>query len=152
MDEAERLERKRVVEVAKTWLGTPYHEVQMRKGAGVDCGLLFVGVFREAGLLDPAFDPRPYSPQWHMHQAREMYLGFVQKFTHEITEADILPGDVVVFKWGRCFAHGGIIIGWPRIIHALSGVQVSECDVTRFSHLVKRERRFFSPWPRRVEV
>ena len=30
------------------------------------------------------------------------------------------PGDVVLYKIGRCFAHGALIVepGWPEIIHA----------------------------------
>lgn len=115
----EREERLRVVMVALSWVGTPYHDCARIKGAGVDCAMLVAAVFEEAGIEPPIDIPR-YSPQWYLHQDAELYLEKVLSRAVETTELEAKPGDVVLYKFGRCFAHGGIIIdpGWPYIVHA----------------------------------
>ena len=52
--------RQRIVEEARSWLGTPYHHQAMVKGAGVDCAMILVAVYRAVGLIPAGFDPRPY--------------------------------------------------------------------------------------------
>jgi hypothetical protein len=27
-------------------------------------------------------------------------------------------GDIALYRFGRCAAHGAIVVGWPRLIHA----------------------------------
>ncbi|MDO6044547.1 hypothetical protein Q4P48_08410 [Neisseria gonorrhoeae] len=46
--------RARIVEEARSWLGTPYHHHAMVKGAGVDCAMLLVAVYGAVGLLPRA--------------------------------------------------------------------------------------------------
>lgn len=119
---------------------TPYHHQADVKGAGVDCGMLLVRVYQAAGLV-PDFDPRPYSPDWHLHQGEERYLGFVQQYGDAVEEPE--PGDVVVYRFGRCFAHGGIVIDWPQIVHAhMSAGNVELTDGT-LGWLADRPRKFF---------
>lgn len=67
--------RARIVEEARSWLGTPYHHHAMVKGAGVDCAMLLVAVYGAVGLLPEGFDPRPYPQDWHLHRDCERYLG-----------------------------------------------------------------------------
>lgn len=114
------IERARVVRVAETWLGTRYHHHAAVKGVGVDCATILVEVFTEAGLLKGIELP-PYSPSWHLHRAEERYTDFIRQFAKEV-EREPLPGDVVVWKFHRCFAHGAIVVRWPIVIHALLGV------------------------------
>ena len=108
-DRGNASERPRVVAEARRWIGTPYHPAADVLGAGVDCGMLIVRVFVDTGLVPP-FDPRPYPPDWHLHRSEERYLGFVFDRCHEVPVADAAPGDVIVFRYGRCHAHGGIVI------------------------------------------
>jgi len=112
-------ERLAVVAEARKWLRTPYHHCADVLGAGVDCGMLIVRVFVDAGLCEP-FDPRPYSPDWHLHRSAEKYLGFVFDRCKEVETPK--PGDVAVFKYGRCYSHGGIVTDADplTIIHAYS--------------------------------
>jgi hypothetical protein len=160
-------QRDSIVAEARRWIGTPYHNGADVRGAGVDCGMLIVRVFVDTGLT-PAFDPRPYPPDWHLHRGEEKYLGFI--FDHCI-EVDVPgPGDVVVFRYGRCYSHGGIvtIAGDPSqqrdrkagdgrpgeadpltIVHAFWPAQiVMEEDVMKNLDLADpaRARRFFSYW------
>ena len=59
--------------------------------------------------------------------------------------AEPLPGDIVLYKFGRCFSHAGIVIAWPQIIHSYRGLGVvyGEGDGGVF---VGRDRKFFSLW------
>lgn len=107
--------RDKIISEALGWLNTPYHHEADVKGAGVDCAMLLVRVYRDAGLI-PAIDPRPYPADWMLHRDEERYLGWVKQYADQVTEPQ--PGDVVLYKVGRCFAHGGIVLAWPDIIHA----------------------------------
>lgn len=146
-------ERARVVAIAHSFLRTPYHHYGEVKGHGVDCLTLLSGVFTEAGLIEPVKLPK-YSHQWHLNHSEELYLNGLLQYTHEVEIP--LPGDIVVWKFGRCFSHGGIVIDWPTIIHAHLGqnctLESGMADWLQFigentSDRGKvRERKFFSFW------
>ena len=103
-------QRAAVVAEARRWIGTPYHHQADVLGAGVDCGMLLVRVYVDCGLV-PAFDPRPYPVQWHLHRSDERYLGFLIARGIEVEAPE--PGDIVVWRIGRAYAHGGVVTGWP---------------------------------------
>ncbi len=111
--------RAKVLAVARTWIGTPFHDCAAIKGVGVDCAQLIKAVFEEAGLVAP-FDLPHYSPQWFLHQEAEAFLAHVNERAIEIAAPQARPGDIVMYRFGRCFAHAAIIDepGFPRIIHA----------------------------------
>lgn len=143
MTEAE--ERAKVTAEARTWLKTPYHDCACVKGAGVDCAFLLKAVFENVGLESP-IEIEPYSPQWYLHRNDELYLNKVLERAREITEAEAQPADLVLYKFGRCFAHGAIIIepGFPSILHAFKQAGVVTLGDGDKGYLAKRERRFFT--------
>jgi cell wall-associated NlpC family hydrolase len=113
-----------------TWLGTPFRDQANVKGknGAVDCAMLLVSVYTQCGLVAP-FDPRPYAPQWHLHRSDERFLEVIDEIIAargrgaEVRagwpdqagpQAPAVPGDVIVWRVGRCFSHGGIVIGNPR--------------------------------------
>lgn len=122
---------------ARSWLDTPYHHAGDIKGVGVDCAMLLVRVFVDTGLVPP-FDPRPYPPDWHLHRSAERFLGWIEQFSDPVTEP--LPGDVALFKFGRCVSHGGIVESPLVIIHADLRAGVRRCEIARF------EDRFSGFW------
>jgi hypothetical protein len=141
-------QRRAIVHEARSWVGTPYHNQGDIKGVGVDCGMLLVRVFVDTGLCKP-FDPRPYSDDWYLHRSEERYLGFIFDRTKEV--AAPLPGDVMVFRYGRCYAHGGVVtdVNPLTIVHAFQPARaVVEEDVARNVALRHPARRpkFFSLW------
>jgi cell wall-associated NlpC family hydrolase len=145
---AEIVQREAVVREARSWIGTPYHNCADVKGAGVDCGMLLVRVFVDTGLCPP-FDPRPYPPDWHLHREAERYLGFIFDHGHEV--ATPLRGDVAVYRFGRCYAHGGIVVKAEplTIVHAYQPARrVVEEEVWHNSGLMqpKRAPRYFTYW------
>ncbi len=112
--------RSAVVAEALSWLRTPYHHRGRLKGVGVDCAQFPLQVYAACGAIQP-FDTGDYPPDWHLHRSEERYLGPVRRLACEIEVTDMHPGDFAVFRAGRCFAHGAIVIEWPRIIHAVVG-------------------------------
>jgi cell wall-associated NlpC family hydrolase len=147
---SEAAERAAVVMEAMSWIGTPYRaeaDVKGRKG-GVDCVMILRRVYGDVGVA-VIEDPRPYPPDWHMHRSEERYLAGLMKHAVEVTEPG--PGDVVIFKWGRCYAHGGILTevlvnGDFRWIHASAKAKLVAPEQLSCSVHVKRPHRFYSPW------
>jgi cell wall-associated NlpC family hydrolase len=147
----EQEERDRVEEVVRTWVGTPYHDLASKKGAGVDCAMLLREVYVEAGIMEP-FPIAHYSPQFFLHGDEERYLSYVMPRGREITEGEVRPGDMALYKIGRVYAHGAIVVkpGWPRIVHAHYAAKCVIEGNGRTPHLGTPVLgvRFFSPWPR----
>jgi hypothetical protein len=144
----EGFQRRVIVREARSWVRTPYHPQADIKGIGVDCGMLLVRVFVDAGLCEP-FDPRPYADDWYLHRSEERYLGFDFDRTKEV--ATPLPGDVMVFRYGRCYAHGGVVTDADplTIVHAFQpALMVLEEEVARSPAICAPSRRpkFFSLW------
>jgi NlpC/P60 family putative phage cell wall peptidase len=132
--------RARIVAAARAWLGTPYHHAADVKGAGVDCAMLLVRVFCDLKLVEP-FDPRPYTKDWMLHRGEERFLGFL--LARSIAVASPEAGDVVIFRVGRCFAHGAIVTRADplTIIHAYGPARrVVEDEVARHPALAEELR------------
>lgn len=144
----EHEERARVVAEARSWIGTPYHNQADIKRAGVDCGMLLVRIFVDCGLVEH-FDPRPYSDDWFLHRSEEKYLGFVFDCAREARFPQ--PGDIMVFRYGRCYSHGAIVTNVDplMIVHASQPARiVLEEDVARNPILSEpvRKPKFLSYW------
>ncbi len=144
----ESAQRAAVVAEARAWLGTPYHNCADIKGAGVDCGMLIVRVFVDCGLVEP-FDPRPYPADWHLHRDAERYLGWVKTWCQEVETPK--PGDLVVFRYGRCYSHGGVVTRTEplTLVHAFADAgEVVEEAFMRNPRLgePERKRAFYSFW------
>lgn len=120
---------------ARTWLGTPWHHEGGVKGAGVDCAMLLVRVFGSVGMI-PDIDPRPYPIDHMLHSPDERFMGWLQQYAADVTEGDPQPGDVVIYRMGRCFSHAAIVTEWPFIIHAFRAersVVITRFDVGRLA-------------------
>jgi cell wall-associated NlpC family hydrolase len=107
--------RQKVVDEAKTWLRTPWmHEARI-KGAGVDCAMFIKEVFVSVGLV-PQFDVGSYPTDWMLHRSEERFLFWLDQYGTPIESP--LPGDVAVWRHGRTYSHGAIVLDWPLVIHA----------------------------------
>jgi cell wall-associated NlpC family hydrolase len=143
-DIAPEVGRDLIVRIAREYIRTPYHWWGQIKGVGVDCLTLVYMVYRDAGLI-PELELPHYSQQWHLHRSEELYLNGVLQWTHEIPD-NPLPGDIVLYRIGRCFAHGGIVSRWPEIIHADENAKVVMPADGTSGFLADRPHRFFSYW------
>ncbi|MGH6984585.1 MAG: hypothetical protein ACREEI_10205 [Stellaceae bacterium] len=147
---AHAAERADVIRCARAWLRTPYHHGGRIKGAGVDCAMLLAEIYAEAGLVPPLAIPH-YPPDWHLHRDAERYLGVLLDHAVEyvpviasppgeaiqpgslrrnalrddgevvVPHRAILPADIALWRFGRCFSHGAIVVDWPVVIHAYLG-------------------------------
>jgi cell wall-associated NlpC family hydrolase len=135
--------RSQVIKKAVGWLRTPYHHMGRVKGGGTDCLMLLAQVYEAAGVV-PHIEVPFYAPDWNLHRDAERYLEGVLHYAREI-DGPPQMGDVAVFKFGRCFAHGAIVVAWPRLIHAWynAGVVYGDADQPP---LLGRDVRFFDPF------
>ena len=136
-------QRDSVVRAAREWMGTPYHHKAAVKGAGADCAMFPIAVYKECGIIAADYQPPEYSTQWHLHRSDELYLQEVERFAVEIEDPP-QPADFVVFKFGRTFSHGAIVIAWPLIIHSYIPHGVTLADALADGQLIGREKKLFS--------
>lgn len=151
--EQEQGVRAAVINEALSWDGTPYRQQGYVKGkdGAVDCSMLLVAAWVYSGFVEP-FDPRPYPPNWFLHHSEERYLAWMETLAVEVQSPQ--PGDIVLFKFGRCFAHSGILTQVPgQIIHAAA--MTKRCTLGDLTDpLLKyfdrkgtlRPRKYFDVW------
>ena len=138
--------RARVIEVARTFLGTPFHDQQSLKGVGIDCAHLLREVYVEAGVIE-TFPIAPYSPQFMLHTDEGLFESYVRKVAREIELEAVGPGDIVLYRVGRSFAHGAIVVDWPKtVIHAFKSYKKVVETGAFDADLADRKVKFFSHW------
>lgn len=127
--------RQSIVDEARLWLGTPYHHLGDLKGVGVDCAMILVRIYQTVGIVPADFDPRPYEPEWYLHRDEERYLAGMEKWAHRIAPVDRLPGDILLYRFGRTASHGAVYVGDGLMIHAykLHG-NVELCELRAHEH------------------
>lgn len=123
-------QRMALVAEAESWLRTPHHHQGRRKGAydlpnpedrgGVDCLMFVAESFANCGFIDRLPDIE-YAQDEHLHRGDEVVLEWMERYSHPINRQQLLPADIIIYKYGRRFSHGAIALppGWPRIIHAV---------------------------------
>ena len=132
--EKDARQRAMVINEMVSWVGTPFRNCADIKGenGGVDCAMSLVRSFVDTGAL-PAFDPRPYPPQWHVHHDEERFLQLITEQLGAIEIDNPRIGDVCVYHWGRCYSHGALIINKDEVCHAFyktNCVTISRRDET----------------------
>ena len=120
-----------VIAVARSWLGTPYHDQASVKGVGCDCLSLARGVWREVVGPEP-FPIPPYSRDWGESGPREVLAEGARAMMPEIAPADAPPGALILFRMApRAIAkHVGILTAPDRFIHAYERLGVVEEPLT----------------------
>jgi hypothetical protein len=110
-----------------------------------------LAVYQECGVLPREYRPPQDSVQWHLHRNEELYLNEIEKFVTE-TDAPPQPADFIVFRFGRTFSHGAIVVDWPIVIHAYIPHGVLLSDALRDGELLGRERKSFEMRPQAMEM
>jgi cell wall-associated NlpC family hydrolase len=131
--------RTRIIQEARTWIGTPYHDHGGVKGVGVDCAHLLVKVYSAVGLVPENINLPDYTPFWYLHSDSDWGLEELAKYTQDVDVLEV--GDILIFKFGRAYSHGCIVscLSPLTVIHAYGrcGFVVEE-EVTLNSDLVSR--------------
>lgn len=154
MTEAQRL---LVRDIARRWVGTPYHHRGAIRGVGVDCARILIEVYAEAGLIE-RFDPGKYTRDWHLHRGEERYLETIERYSGSPVREDasialwgeegyVPPiGDILVWRVGRTFSHSAIVTDWPRVVHASAPSRVVEEVSVLNTPVFRRPVRHYSVW------
>ena len=71
-------------------------------------------------------------------------MGWVKQYATEVGRSP-LPGDVILYQWGRCMSHGAIVVEWPLLIHAYIRQGVVLADGVK-EPLAGRQQAVFSFW------
>jgi NlpC/P60 family putative phage cell wall peptidase len=121
---------------ALSWQGTPFRHMCGLKHIGVDCIHLVEAVLRAVGLLGADAIVPSYSPDWHLHQRRELLLEGLRQHCDEV-EPPYQVGDILVWRYGRTASHCGLYVGDGRLVHAATKDQV-RCDPIDSASLVRR--------------
>jgi len=163
-DEAE-LRRKVVVE-AESFKGTPYIKNGRMKHVGVDCGTFPFLVYLAVGLIRPGeegiFNDEaivPRSQDWFANTKVDRYLAGVLRYADRVIDGMSYPtlkADVGNLALTRCagskrFNHGGIVIRWPRVLHATAQGGVAEVDASTHWMWSFREVAIFDPFAKAQE-
>jgi cell wall-associated NlpC family hydrolase len=131
--------RSRILEEARSWLGTPYHHKGRVLGVGVDCGGLLYQVYGKFYDIKPY--PETYPQDWALHAGAELYLDFISEYVKEAGSPR--PAGIVVFRYGRCYSHGGIITEKNTVIHAWGRTMNGKVIESPMSFF--RDGKFFRP-------
>lgn len=139
--------REDVAREALTWERTPFHHHACLKGVGVDCVGFAYGVYTAVGLVEP-FEIPDYAQQQMLNDDREQLLPVIQKLARRELLTDEIPqtGDLVLFRYGRCYSHVAIVIepGWPNVIHSFQFAGPVIRDYADNGHLAGHKWRAFT--------
>jgi len=130
--------RIRLCDMVKEWkdLGVPYeHRGTTRNGC--DCTGLIIGALKELGYMKN-YKLRYYSRDWNLHaKAGNYIIDDLSLVANEIEKPD--TGDLVLFHFGRCIAHAGVVIENNLFVH---------CH--RTAKKVCVSSLYNSPWTKRI--
>lgn len=87
--------REQLISEARSWLGTPFHHQGRVKGAGVDCVGVLVKTLSIFNLL--TVDNTNYS----RNPNGDYLIRMCELYFNPIPMDEILPGDILVFAWGK---------------------------------------------------
>lgn len=130
-----RQDGREIVEIARSWIGTPYEHQASCAGAGTDCLGLLRGIWRALYGAEPEVVPA-YTPDWGEPSGDEVLLQAARRHMSLVAPGEGRPGDAVLLRMrtGGTAKHLGILAqdrssAWT-LIHAYSGHGVVESPLT----------------------
>lgn len=108
----------KTVEIARSYIGTPYHHQGRLKNHGVDCVGLLICVAREMKYVSENWDITGYESQ----PDGISLMKYMREVFQEIPKEDMQPGDFISVAFEKYPQHVGIIAdykyGGLSIVHA----------------------------------
>lgn len=102
------------------WIGVKYRHRGMTKN-GCDCTGLIIGALRNLGFM-AGYALRMYPLDWNLHAGAGNYImEELGKVSNEIPKQSAAAGDILMFRFGKCLAHVGVLIDPAngKFVHAL---------------------------------
>ena len=130
----------KVVDEARSWIGTPYRHQASVKGAGCDCLGLLRGVWRQIHGVEPEAIPA-YSMDWDEVARQDVLHEAAARHLAERPIPEMQTGDVLLFRMRRdaVAKHVGLVatLRPTTFVHSYAGHGVVESALT-------------APWRRRI--
>lgn len=130
--------RDKIVQLAKEYAesNVPYvHRGHSRKGC--DCTGILLAIIQEIGFMRDYI--LPYYPEdWNLHKSRENILNEIKKVADRIELAKASVGDILLFQFGRCISHTGILVKPNLFVHCYKQAGKCRYGVLRNSMWQKR--------------
>jgi cell wall-associated NlpC family hydrolase len=148
--------REQIVAEALDWRNTPYVDHAGVKNCGVDCAFLPLRILQAVGRAPLDFEVPRYSPQQWINSPKQSKMklrvvdhameDIVVRLAHrEITEAEVLPGDFVLYKVAASWTHLAVVIHWEDfVLHPVKGFGVIGSHGTAEGFWERAPRRFFT--------
>lgn len=121
------MQAESIVTLARSWIGTPYHNMAAVKGQGVDCIGLIRGIWAE--LHGELPDVPHYTPRWSTrYKGEETLLDAARQYLTEVDAKTRGPGIVLGFRVypKGIVQHCGVMTTMTEMVHSHSGRQVYE--------------------------
>jgi NlpC/P60 family putative phage cell wall peptidase len=127
------IQRREIVRIARSWIGTPYHHQASVRGVGADCLGLLRGVWQEVYGYE-AEQPPPYSRDWAEACGREDLLAGAGRHMRRVRPSAMKPGDVLLFRMREKAPakHVGLLVSATTFVHAAEGAPASEVTLQRW--------------------
>ncbi len=124
---------EQAVELARTWLGTPYQHQACLKGVGVDCVGLVRGIYAEMYGQEAPYLIN-YSADWGDSNGNEAMLEAARTYLEPVPLDQVNAGHVVLMRWQkhRVAKHSMIMTGPATAIHAYNRAPVIEVDLHKW--------------------
>lgn len=136
------MKRSEIVNIARSYIGTPFHHQGRKKGIGIDCVGLLVCVMRECGLkvedqanYNGLIDSGLLRSKLDAHLV-EVGLSLAMVGNTQIMRQSYQPGDILLLRIGKIPQHIAIVTD-GGIIHTHEGSgKVVETELSRWEERI----------------
>jgi cell wall-associated NlpC family hydrolase len=109
----------RIVEVARSYLGTPFQHQGRLPGVGLDCAGVVIAIARELGVVASDFDITGYGRT----PDGKSLLRWCREHMNEIPKSEMRPGDVLCVAWENIPHHLAVLANYRHgglsIVHSI---------------------------------
>lgn len=121
---------RKILAIARSWIGTPYRHQARTKHIGCDCLGLVLGVWQELDGKSPDA-MADYSKDWAETADKDLLLSSARKHLLPVNNDKIRPGDILLFRWSQFSVskHAALFLDSDRMIHAFERHSVCEATI-----------------------
>lgn len=125
--------QNKIINITKSWVGTPYHHQESVKLIGCDCLGLVRGVYEELYQQKTA-SFKPYTKDWAEETKQETLINAANDHLEPVELQERKPGDVLIFRFRKWMIakHTAIQVTSDTMIHAIEGAKVEEVHLNKW--------------------